>query len=147
MPYKYSNETKALKEKTGDVCFVNYSEKDIEAFRWVFPNIDDERNFIPLAVDQENSSVRRRCGGWALSFHETEVASTEMWETLTENKPNKYKKLGTHIAKGNISKTDGKCSDSDRNSHFNLIEYKDTDFSGRFEIVKQLASEEMIKSL
>jgi len=147
MPYKYNDETTALKESNGNACFVDYSEKEIAAFRWVFPVITDSKNFIPLAKDPINVSVRKKCGGWALSFHETEEASVEAWEYLTEDKPNKFKKLGTHIAFGKVLKSDGKCSDSDEYLHFNFIEYKGKDLSKSFEIIRKLATDEMIKSL
>lgn len=147
MPYKYSDDTITLKESNGDSCFIDYIEKDIEAYRWVFQDINNANNFIPLAKDPQNNSARRKCGGWALSFHETENASKESWEYLTDDKPNKYKKIGTHIAKGNIFKSDGKCSDADSHLHFNLIEYKNVDLKNKFTIIKQLVSDEIMQSL
>lgn len=147
MPYKYSDETDNLTEKNNNPCFSDYSEKEISAFRWVFPELSDSRNFLPVAKDPQASSARRKCGGWALSFHETEAASEEAWQYHINNRPQQYKKLGTHIASGTISKTDGKCSNTDEHLHFNLIEYKEIDLSKRFVMGKQLATDEMINSL
>ena len=145
--YKYADETAKIKEVDGNSCFIDYIEKEIEAYRWVFQNINDPRNFIPLAKDPQCSSARRKCGGWALSFHITEDASMEMWQKLNDIKPNHYKKIGTHIAKGQVSKSDGKCSETDAESHFNLIEYENVDLQTKFTIVKQIASDEALSSL
>lgn len=147
MPYKYSNDTLNLQDSKGNTCFINYIEKDIEAYRWSFQNINDPKNFIPMAKDPQNISLRKRCDGWALSFHETEEASIELWQKLNDMKPNYYKKIGTHIAKGQISKSDGKCSDADSHLHFNLIEYKDVDLKNKFTITNQLVSDEIMESL
>ena len=147
MPYKYSSESAKLKESNDKPCFSDYSEKEIKAFRWVFPDISDSRNFVPMAIDPQCYSARRKCGGWALSFHTTEDASIEAWEYIINNRPKHYKKIGTHIASGTIIKTDGKCSSADNHLHFNMIEYKNVDLSKRFKIITTLASEEMINSL
>lgn len=146
MPYKYSNDTATLTEN-GSSCFINYNEKEIEAYRFVFHDISDEKNFVPMAKDPRSGSIRKKCDGWALSFHETENASKELWDYLIDNRPNKYKKIGTHIAKGSISKSDGKCSDADEHFHFNLIEYEDVVLTTKFTIVKQLVSDEVMQSL
>ncbi|MFV8369208.1 hypothetical protein [Flavobacterium sp. LB2R40] len=147
MPYKYSNDSVNLQDSNGDSCFIDYIEKDTEAYRWSFQDINDPKNFIPMAKDPNNSSSRRKCGGWALSFHVTEEASIELWQKLNDMKPNYYKKIGTHIAKGQISKSDGKCSETDKYSHFNLIEYKNVDLKVQFTIVKQLVSDEIMQTL
>jgi hypothetical protein len=147
MPYKYSSETANIKESNNSACFTDYIEKEVVAFRWVFPSISDARNFAPLAKDPQCSSARRKCSGWALSFHETEEASSEAWRYHINNRPNHYKKLGTHIASGTILKSDGKCSSSDEHLHFNMIEYRGAKLSTRFQHIKQLASDEMINSL
>ena len=138
MSYKYSTDTTSLTESDGSSCFTSYIEKDIEAFRWAFDPINDVKNFIPQAKDPENSSSRKRCSGWALSFHSTEDACKEVWEYLINNRHNKYKKFGSHIAKGLISKSDGKCSEIDNNQHFNLIEYAGVDLKNKFTIIKKL---------
>lgn len=138
MSYKYSADTASLAESDGSSCFTSYIEKDIEAYRWAFDPINDMKNFIPQAKDPDNNTSRRRCSGWALSFHATEDACKELWELLISNRPNKYKKIGTHIAKGSILKSDGKCSEIDKNSHFNLIEYESVDLKNKFTITKKL---------
>jgi hypothetical protein len=147
MSYKYGNATVNIQENNGDSCFIDYIEKEIEAYRWVFHNINDPKNFIPLAKDPQCSSARRKCGGWALSFHITEDASIEMWQKLNDLKPNHYKKIGTHIAKGQVTKSDGKCSETDEQSHFNLIEYENVDLQTKFKIIKQIVSDEIMDTL
>ena len=146
MPYKYSDEVNGLTESNGNACFINYSEKETIAYRWVFAPIEDPKNFIPIAKD-EHTSLKKKCSGWALSFHETEDASKASWEHFINMKPNKYKKIGTHIAEGKIFKTDGKCSESDANLHFNLIEYKDVNPKTNFTIKRQLITDEELESL
>lgn len=147
MPYKYKENLSEVKESDGNTCFQSYIEKETIAFRWTFSDINDIRNFSPMALDEGNFSSKKRCGGWALSFHKDEIASKDAWDELISNRPNKYKKIGTHIAKGNIYKMDGKCSEPNGKLHFNLIEYNNVNLIPNFKIIRQLVSDEIMESL
>lgn len=147
MPYKYKKQISEVKENHDSTCYDNYTEKECEAFRWTFSDIKDERNFLPTAFDETNNGARRRCSGYAISFHETEESSTKAWEYLVSDKPKKIKKIGTHMAKGTLKKGYGRCSESNTQLHFNFAEYTGIDLTPHFHIFKQLASDEMINSL
>lgn len=148
MQYKYNEElTKLASFNKTDGCFSDYSEKKISAYRWTFSNIDDKRNFIPMASNKENFSLAKTCNGWALSFHKVESKSRESWKKLIADKPKKYKKIGTHIAFGEILKTDGKCSEPEKSSHFNLIEYGDVVLIERFKILDCLLENETLEPM
>jgi hypothetical protein len=147
MPYKYEEKISDLKESNGVNCYESYVEKDCEAYRFTFADINNEKNFLPTAFDVTNNGARKRCSGYAVSLHETELSSEKAWNFLTSDKPNKFKKIGTHIAKGSLKKELGKCSKTDEYFHFNFAEYEGVKLEMHFKVVKQLANQEMLDSL
>lgn len=147
MPFKYSEKLSNVKEIASCDCYDDYIEKECEAYRFTFSEINDRRNFLPTAFDQTNDKARRRCSGYAVSLYETEIASTTAWNYFIKDRPKLYKKIGTHIAKGVINKDLGICSESDIHLHFNFAEYVGTTLEKHFQIHKQLASEEMINTI
>jgi hypothetical protein len=109
---KYSNEL-ALVEVAND----SYAEMDLKAYRWTFININDSRNFRPRAADPDNperKSAANICIGWGLSFFKTEKQAIDKLKHFCLDKPNLHKKLGTHIAEGEIIKSDGKNGNFDK---------------------------------
>jgi hypothetical protein len=147
MPFKYKEKISLLKEDSGCDCYESYTEKECEAYRFTFGEINDKRNFLPTAFDPTNNGARKKCSGYAISLHETEAASTTTWNFLITGRPNLYKKIGTHISKGFIKKELGKCSESDIHLHFNFAEYNDTNLEDYFEVHKQIATDGMIETL
>lgn len=141
MPYKYSDDITTVKELQGKSCFSDYREENLTAYRWIFDDSNDQRNFTPLALNPNASSSRRRCSGWALSFHLTEEASVAAWEFFAQSRPNVHKKIGTQIAICDITTGDGKRSEADDYNHFNLIEYRNADFTNRFTPIRRLIEE------
>ena len=147
MPYKYEEKILKLNENLGCNCYDDYVEKECEAYRFTFAEITDKRNFLPTASDPTNNKARQKCSGYAISFHETETSSKNTWDYLIDDRPNLFKKIGTHISKGTLTKAYGKCSDSDEHLHFNFAEYEDIKLEAYFQIHQQLASDEMLKKL
>lgn len=147
MPFKYEEKISQLKDSENSNCYSSYIEKDCEAYRLTFGDIKHEKNFLPTAFDPTNNKARKKCSGYAISLHETEKASQNMWEYLINGRPNLYKKIGTHISKGSLKKDYGKCSESDENLHFNFAEYEGVNLEAYFQVHKQLATDEMLKKL
>src|SRR5688500_2395115 len=93
------------------------------AFRWVFEEIHDPRNFEPkFKLDQ--SFQRNTCIGWALSFFNTQENAKKRLLHITKDKEHLFKKLGTHIANGLLEKVDGVSNDPEKFGHFSHFEYE-----------------------
>jgi hypothetical protein len=119
--------------------FDNFSEKDRQSFRWVFENINDERNFKPRFL--LNATIPQTlCIGWALSFFETQEKAKARLLRLTKGKELIFKKLGTHIAIGQLNKNDGVSDSSNEEGHFSHFEYEGINLEPKFAIIEKVAS-------
>lgn len=131
---------KALKYQTElnelDCDLSNFIEQAREAFRWVFEDIKDEKNFSPKYILDEDIE-KDKCIGWGLSFFNTQKSAVQRLNKLTKNRAFLFKKLGTHIAQGNLDENDGISNKTERFGHFTLFEYKDVDLSNKFKIITQ----------
>jgi hypothetical protein len=141
MTLKYKNEIDQLNpDLTG---FIEIEERI--SFRWVFEE-NDERNFAPVykidkkRLEKDTQKGKANFRGWALSFYETQEQAKNELMYWTKDKPEVFKKLGTHIAKGKVIALDGLCEEKcDERGHFDHFEYIDIDFSAKFEIVEKVA--------
>lgn len=109
------------------------------AFRWVFENINDPRNFLPPAK-REYDIVKPDVTDWALSFFVTKEKAKTRIKKFAKKNPRVYMKLGTHTAEGLLGKDDGISEHSHTTGHFNHFEYKDVDLVHRFKIVDYLVN-------
>lgn len=140
MTFKYQIHLDEIESKTEQRCTESYQPITKEAFRFTFNQISDNRNFQPMG--EIHNGLGSSCGDWALSFNDTLDQSKSSYEYLTYNRPNKYKKLGTAIARGIINEQDGICSESNTNGHFDCHVYEDTNLETRFEIVEILREDD-----
>lgn len=142
MPLKYQDEIDKFSPTEEDWKEFEPIDNKL-SFRWVFSNINDERNFKPrysfpevLELAQKRNKLTYK--GWALSFNNSLEQSAEALKNVTKNKKELYKKLGTHIAMGLINSIDGVTEiECDSHGHFNHFEYEGTNFHNKgFEIVE-----------
>jgi hypothetical protein len=116
------------------------------AYRWVFENKEDPRNFLPTyAIDEQklkNDQAKGEfsCTRWALSFFKSEIHAKERFETMMTKNSNIYKKLGTHIARGYLNAADGISDECDDVGHFNHFEYEEVALESKFDIKSCLVS-------
>jgi len=137
MKFKYQSEIDSLSLSP---CLIEFNHVENKpAFRWVFADINDVRNFVPVA-SKDRLAKRNTVKHWALSFYRTENESVSALKHLYNDKPNLFKVLGTHIAHGVINSEHGICEIKvEDDGHFNHIEYENVDFSvNNFKIVKDL---------
>ncbi|MEZ4991863.1 MAG: hypothetical protein R2824_15690 [Saprospiraceae bacterium] len=116
---------------------VSFSEQQRIAFRWTFEHINDKRNFLPrflLKPDME----RNDCRGWGLSFFESRESAIRRLKELVKYRRNLYKKLGTHIASGDLVESDGISDQAHTNGHFTHFEYQNADLCGKFNIIEKI---------
>lgn len=127
MQLKYETNIKRLS------CNLSRFEKrdNRDAYCWVFEDITNPINFIPRAI----TIGRDECTSWALSFFETKNQAKNRMKTLLRKNSNLHKKLGTHIANGQLQKGDGISENCDPSGHFNHFEYSSVDFREKFTII------------
>ncbi|GGI56890.1 hypothetical protein [Winogradskyella haliclonae] len=116
---------------TFDPDLTGFYERDRDSFRFVHKDNDDERNFLPAFVIDENRT-QNNFRGFGLSFFEDETKAINRYTLLNNDMPNIHKKIGTHLAKGFIESEDGISDDANEFSHFTLLEYEDVEISGKF---------------
>lgn len=134
---KYAVNLQNILEGSDIPCTSNCSEVTRVGFRWVFENIQDQRNFKPVAEQGRFTNI---CSGWAISLYDSIENSEKKYYSLTKDKPKVYKKLGTHIAEGTIRPEDGICSPLNTAGHFDCHEYVNTNFSDTFTVIKPLVT-------
>ena len=140
MNYKHQDELDAIEEMCPPSDFTN---KDIEAFRWVFDEIENPENFKPLAKKNParvlSMDDKSRCIAYSLSMFNSKQAAQSRFQFLLRTMNDKaYKLLGTKIAKGNIVEINGVSSNSDENGHFSHFQYESVDLTTIFKIVDNL---------
>jgi len=113
------------------------------AYRWVFEDINDERNFLPrylLKPDLKNKNPR--CTGYSLSmFDEAEQAKLRL-RYICKDKKLLYKVLGTHLGSGELTLEQGISNESSKNKdnlgHFEFFECVAVDLSKTFTIIERI---------
>ena len=102
-------------------------------FRWVFDDIDDEKNFKPRLyllpdkrlekIELETDTIKRdteKCGMLALSLFTSEMTARNRFNYfLVIQKKTAYKIFGTHIAQADLTEQDGVNDEPDKAGHFN----------------------------
>ena len=132
MTLKYQNKIQNLK------CDLSgFQEIERTSYRWTFAKIEDSRNFKPCLI-LDDTRKKLGCLGFALSFYVTEVAGIKRHKDLTSNKPQLFKKLGSHIASGDLVKTDGIANKPNKLKHFDFFEYENIDLSSKFTVLKSI---------
>ena len=131
----------------------SYKQSDIRAFRWVFNDIGNEKNFqSQYEKHYKYSKPPKRyndmtdtdkCSNMALSMFNSLENARKRFLFLKNEQPvpmneNAYKFLGTHISVGEILKYDGVNEEPDRKGHFNHHPIEGFDYTTRFTIIESL---------
>lgn len=120
-----------------DCDLEGFNEQERIAFRWTFDDINDKRNFLPrflLKPEMEKTD----CIGWGLSFFETNETAKNRLREIVGYRKNLFKKLGTHVAMGNLDGENGLSDKAQSNGHFTHFEYKGVSLSVKFNIVEKV---------
>lgn len=143
MTYKYQRQISQLNNCPPQKCV----RKDMEAFRFVFKDINREENFLPPFVKNPRRMVssgidnEKRCDGHGLSFFVSLEKAKTFYARLKQSYPNIHQSLGSHVARGVICKSDGVITLIQDNGHFTLHEFEGVDFKDRFQIVAEVHDE------
>lgn len=140
MKFKFQEDYNKLAEQCPPK---NYQPKQInEVFRWVFEDIEDERNF----ESQYHKNPKRfqlksdyeKCQALALSMFDNKNGAKERFSELLDDMGSKiYKTIGNRISKGVITVESGVNGKIERLGHFNHHPALQTDYTQIFQILKE----------
>ena len=121
----------------------HYKPQNKLVYRWVFDDINDERNFQPLYYRDPARSLKfsdkDKCRSLALSFFTSEEQAKDRFcEIKDTNGVKIYKTLGTMVAETIIYEQDGVNSEPDRTGHFSHHLVSGHEYENRFVIISKL---------
>jgi hypothetical protein len=134
--YKYNAELDKLPDCPPSVAHA----KKIEAFRFVFDDINHPHNFLPalkIKPTRKFKNDQERCMAYGLSMFDSMEKAKDKYAKLEKSIPKIGKRIGTHIAKGLLEEADGVTTKADKRGHFTLYEFKGTDLKAKFHIVSK----------
>ncbi|MBL7796960.1 MAG: hypothetical protein JNJ90_10690 [Saprospiraceae bacterium] len=113
------------------------------AFRWVFEDMQDNRNFTPVFFLNPNRFLTKnddeKCRAMGLSMFTTSEYATTRFEFLLRVIGNAaYERFGTHVANCRLLELDGVNSKPDGNGHFTNYPVENHEYPLRFVVIKHL---------
>lgn len=124
----------------------NYKPLNIDAYRWVFDDITDKRNFMPQFKSQpkrfnsSNHTDEEKCSFMSLSMFTNQESAKKRFKFFLQQKgENAYKLFGKKIAYKKLTNNDGVNSQIDKNGHFNHHPYSNVDYEKKFDIVGNIS--------
>lgn len=124
----------------------NYKQLDVDAYRWVFDDIKDSKNFTPryyIKPKKENDpkpTEQEKCDEMALSMFISEDSAKKRFNFFFKIfKKRAYKIFGTKIAHKKLNINDGVNEEPNNIGHFNHHPYSHVDYETQFKIVGNIS--------
>lgn len=120
-----------------------YVSRQIDpVYRWVYGNLEDPRNFLPPYLRNPprftHAAQKLRCEARALSmFDDLDGAKARFAELKSSMGPRIYQLIGSQIAVGRLSESDGVLGKSGHHGHFNFHPFDTSNFSCTFQITSE----------
>ena len=124
VPLKYAKEIQGIASCPGSLP----APRDMVGFRFVFANIDNPKNFQPVALLQpqrvlkNGTPVTDCCSAYALSMFSSLEAMRQKVGIASESSRLLMKRIGDHFAQVEIRAPNGLCGVPDRRGHFDFFE-------------------------
>ena len=143
MKFRYCDDLEKLKVPCPPI---SYQPENRIAYRWIFENMHDERNFTPRfylappadirkieAIENPTKRDKRKCSYLALSMFDSEKNALDSFNFHKENLgENVYLFLGTNIAVGELTVKDGVQELPNQEGHFNHHPTENHNYENRF---------------
>jgi hypothetical protein len=122
---------------------ITYEEQIITAYRYIFDNLNDDRNFKPVYILDKDypkrlnaaKDMEMKCKGFGLSLYQNKngaIANYKRWMAKTNGKFAKI--VGSYVATVQIMELDGVCSEiENEDTHFTFFEYETANLIERIE--------------
>ena len=122
----------------------HYASREFIAYRFVFENLANRNNFLPVLQVNPRRSIapqfagdQAKCLGYALSLFDSLAHAQKRYRQISQYNKNFHKTVGTYIAAGQIGLTDGVVSPVDEHGHITLHEFEQTKLASKFQIVAE----------
>lgn len=120
-----------------------HSKAITPVYRWVFDELEDERNFLPQYHRKPQRFLNKedidKCKAMALSlFNDFNGALKRYDELKAFIGSNIAKTLGTQMAQGSIEEDDGVNGEIERMGHFSHHSSESASYFERFAIIQKL---------
>ena len=140
MIFKYQLEIERLPVKCPPAGF---KPANVEAFRWVFEHIEDINGFQPLYFKNPPRvnvlGDHEKCQSLGLSmFNSIENAVRQFNFLKARLGETVYQILGSNLAEGKLTDTDGVADESNNKGHFTFHPSETCIFEERFQIIAAL---------
>lgn len=117
----------------------DFIEKETIAYRWVFDELGDERNFMPQFLKQpkrfNSKPPKMVCQSLGLSlFKSAEEARNKFLFLKNQLTDNAYKKLGTKLAIGKLEPNFGLTNNANKEGHFTHYPYENINLKDYFQM-------------
>jgi hypothetical protein len=112
-----------------------------DCFRWVYEDINHTNNFLPVKIINSNRTspdCEGYCSLYTLSFFKTLANAEDRYRSLAGKYAKFPERYGNSIAQGRLFERDGLANDPSENGHFELHEFENVSFNGRFTIIKKI---------
>ena len=138
MTFKYQKETETIPNCPPE----NSAGGEIICFRYVHSDLNHENNFLPAFIinpTRRNDSFDAQvCSGYGLSFFNSFDGAVRKYKALAKSFKQINLKLGTHVARGTLSETDGVRTAPNEIGHFDLHEFVNVNLKSRFVIIEKV---------
>lgn len=114
-----------------------YQELEMDAHRYVFEDLNDGRNFLPVLLLQPERINRmknavEKCHGFGLSLFVTEEKAVGNYQYWMERTGGNFASIvGNYLAKLALQKEDGVISKPEKSGHLTFHEYSDCQLKNR----------------
>jgi len=117
----------------------DFMERETIAYRWVFDDLEDEKNFMPQFLKQpkrfNNKPPKMICQSLGLSLYKKEKQARKKFLFLQKQLTDKaYKKLGTKLAVGKLELPLGLMNNASKDGHFTHYPYENVDLKIYFQM-------------
>ena len=139
--FKYKSNIDSLECDCPDL--EKFKSNSLKSFRIVHNDLENINNYKPpiLITPRTFNNCMETCSGYALSFFDTAANAEAHFLRVSGHSPKFVNTVGNCIAECDLKNTDGVVSKPSKKGHFDLHEYSDTIFKGRFKIIKVISHE------
>lgn len=145
MTLEYQEDIDKIKKEDNSINCppIDYTQKNYEAFRFVFEELSRETSFNPVYYINPKRFLKKpakiKCKAISISLYNKKNNAINQFSNLLEQMGDTvYTTIGTHLAFSELKKEDGICDVPTKNGHISHYFVKDFDYKNHFTIIDKL---------
>ncbi len=120
----------------------DFEPRETIAFRWVFEDMADERNFLPQFFKNPNRfnkmEENTKCQALGLSLFDSAANARSQFFKIQKYMRNDAGNMGSNLARGTIQPDFGLTGLTNEKGHFTFHPYDSVELKEHFEIISSL---------